>query len=494
MLSPRLDLRQSQALVMTPQLQQAIKLLQMSNLELVAYVERELEANPLLEAAEHGEGESGDHPGEPAVERVDGPAPAAGEAVASETPFDHDWDRYWNAEESSNGPADGGGGDAASWRSKGPAPEDPSDLEDVLVRAPTLREHLLGQLQIEIADPADRLIGIHLIDALEPTGYLGASVAAVAEQLGAPVDRVETVLARLQRFEPAGLFARGVAECLALQLEDRGQLDDTMRRLLDHLDLLARRDTQGLARLCGVAADRIAGMVALLRTLDPKPGLAFESEPIQAVTPDLLMRRSSDGGWLVEINPETLPRVLVNAGYYATLVRSARARDERSFLSDRLQSANWLIRAMHQRAITILKVASEIVRQQNAFFAHGVTRLRPLVLRDIAGAVSMHESTISRVTSNKFIQTPRGIFELKYFFTTAIPSANGNAHSAEAVRHRIRTMIEAEPHDRILSDDQIVVLLQGDGVDIARRTVAKYREAMRIPSSVARRRAKCAFL
>jgi RNA polymerase sigma-54 factor len=257
------------------------------------------------------------------------------------------------------------------------------------------------------------------------------------------------------------------------------------------LPLLAARNVAALIRICGVDAADLAEMVAEIKALDPRPGHAFDPPVAQPVIPDILMRAQPDGGWAIELNAETLPRVLVNNRYYARVSRAGLSNTDREYLSERLQAANWLVKSLHQRATTILKVASEIVRQQDGFFREGVQSLRPLILRDIADAIGMHESTVSRVTTNKYIATPRGLFELKYFFTAAIPAARGgDAHSAEAVRFRIRGLIEAETSDDTLSDERIVELLQENGIDIARRTVAKYREAMRIPSSVQRRREK----
>jgi len=285
-----------------------------------------------------------------------------------------------------------------------------------------------------------------------------------------------------------GVFARDLAECLALQLKDRDRLDPAMQKLLERLELVAKRDLATLSAHCGVDSSDIADMIAEIRKLSPKPGLAFGSEPVQPVVPDVYVREGADGAWQVELNSDTLPRVLVNSRYYAEVNRTARKREDKAYLTECLNSANWLVKSLDQRARTIVKVASEIVRQQDAFLTHGVRHLRPLNLRLIADAISMHESTVSRVTSNKYMATPRGLFELKYFFTAAIQSVNGGeAHSAEAVRDRIRELVGNE-HSDILSDDRIVTILSQDGIDIARRTVAKYREALRIPSSVERRR------
>jgi RNA polymerase sigma-54 factor len=475
----RLDLRQTQALVMTPQLQQAIKLLQLSNLELAQYVEGELEQNPLLERDER------EPPGEA--------APASEpEAAASEE--SREAAELWQAEAGSEGAGDQDfGGDPEAWRTRGVAGEgsDLSGVDRAASRGLTLREHLLGQVNVDLVDPADRIIATNLVELVDESGYLAGDLAQLADRLGCPVERVEATLARMQRFDPPGICARNLAECLAIQLRERDRFDPAMQKLIENLPLLASRDVAQLMRICGIDAEDLAEMVAEIKSLDPKPGLAFDGEPAPPVTPDILMRPQAGGGWHVELNSETLPRVLVNQRYYAKVSKAAKGRSDREYLAERLQSANWLVKSLHQRATTILKVATEIVRQQEGFFLWGVQHLRPLILRDIAEAISMHESTVSRVTSNKYMQTPRGIFELKYFFTSAIPAAGGgDAHSAEAVRFRIKNLVEAETVEDVLSDEKIVEILKAEGIDIARRTVAKYRESLRIPSSVQRRREK----
>jgi RNA polymerase sigma-54 factor len=477
-LSQRLDLRQSQALVMTPQLQQAIKLLQLSNLELSAFIETELEENPLLE-------------------RDDTPADGVAETPASEDPAvpapdQEEVDRWReSAGEEGEGNLDLAG-DPAAWRK--PASAAPGGgsgempgLDQTLSRPLTLRDHLLAQLSVDIAEPVDRVIGTHLVDMTDDAGYLQGDLADVADRLDCDVARIEATLAKLQRFDPPGVFARDLAECLTLQLKDRNRFDPAMQALLANLPLLAGRDAAALMHLCSVDAEDLAEMVAELRALNPKPGLAFDTTSVQAIVPDVLVRPQGVG-WAVELNNDTLPRVLVNNRYYAEVTGAARSKAERDYLVDRYQQANWLAKALHQRATTILKVSTEIVRQQEGFFRHGVRHLRPLVLRDIAEAIGMHESTVSRVTSGKYMATPRGIYELKYFFTAAIAATGGGAAlSAEAVRFRIRALIGAEA-DEVLSDDRVVEILLAEGIDIARRTVAKYREALRIPSSVQRRR------
>jgi RNA polymerase sigma-54 factor len=336
----------------------------------------------------------------------------------------------------------------------------------------------------------DRMIGAHLIALLCPAGRLTAEPHAIATAMALPLERIEAVRARMMRFDPVGLFARDLKECLSAQLAERNRLDPAMRTLLDNLDLLAKRENRRLMALCGVDAEDLSDMITEIKELDPKPAATWDTTPPQLVVPDLLMRQLPDESWIIELNPETMPRVLVNDRFYAKIAPRAK-KEEKVFLTERLANANWLVRSLQQRAQTILKVAAEIIRQQDAFLRLGVAHLRPIILRDIAEAVELHESTVSRVTANKYIATPRGTFELKYFFTTAIHGTNGgDSHSAEAVRHRIRGLIDLEAPVDILSDDAIVSVLRREGVDIARRTVAKYREALRIPNSVQRRRDK----
>jgi RNA polymerase sigma-54 factor len=492
-LTQRLELKQGQTLVMTPQLQQAIKLLQLTNLELADYVETELEKNPLLEREEqHGEP---DHAREEAPGAGDSESAALDKTLGKEdfgtaTDLDAGHDDLYTDETRVEKQASGGSETPlADWSRLGPGSGDADDdFEGRLTAEVTLKGHLESQLAIAALLPHQRFIAEVLIEAVDETGYLRADLNEIAERLGTSREDCEAILVVLQGFDPAGVFARDLVECLSLQLKERDRLDPAMKAMLTRLDLVAKRDFAALCSLCALDASDIGDMIAEIRTLNPKPGLAFGSEPVQPVVPDVYVREGADGSWHVELNSDTLPRVLVNARYYADVNRTARTREDKAYLTDCLNSANWLVKSLDQRARTIVKVASEIVRQQDAFLTHGVRHLRPLNLRLIADAIGMHESTVSRVTSNKYMATPRGLFELKYFFTSAIQSANGGeAHSAEAVRDRIRELVEKEA-DEVLSDDRIVTILGNEGIDIARRTVAKYREALRIPSSVERRR------
>ena len=497
-LTPRLDMRQSQSLVMTPQLQQAIKLLQLSNLELSEYIETELEKNPMLERDEGdqdrddaGDRETVDETGEvDALESID--FDAVQKAEIEDDARDVDYDNTY----SDDGPADGGQDhhQTTSFADAGSGggsfdPQSPN-LEETVSERLSLRDHLNGQLSMDIADPIDRMIGLHLIDMLDEAGYFIGNLEAAAGVLDCGVDRVEATLAKLQQFDPPGIFARSLSECLALQLSEKDHLDPCMQTFLENLDLVAKRDFKGLAKVCGADSEDVLDMVEEIKTLDPKPALAFDHSITQPITPDVLMRPVPGGGWIIELNSESLPRVLVNNHYYTQVSGQTQSKSEKHYISEQFHSANWLVKSLHQRATTILKVARELVVQQNAFFKKGVQHLRPLVLRDIADVIEMHESTVSRVTSNKYIATPRGIYELKYFFTPAIAGTSGGVHSAEAVRHRIKALIDEEEPKKILSDDKIVDILKVEGIEIARRTVAKYRESMKIPSSVQRRRNK----
>lgn len=496
MLGQRLEVRQGQGLVITPQLQQAIKLLQLSNLELDAFVEAELERNPLL-SRDEAEGEAAETP-----ERVE---------TSSESELSFNEDRPGEAAQAMDAGDNDLYGDAApgersgdrapdtavdqvglsDWSRAnrgGAAPEGEGERNEQ--REQTLWEHLQAQASSAGFSPSDHAIALALIDGVDEGGYLRGELAEVADRLGCDLERVETVLAVCHGFEPTGVMARSVPECLKLQLIERNRFDPAMDCLLNNLDLLAKRDLPGLKKACGVDAEDMAEMIAELKALTPRPGAGFGGETAQTVIPDVHVRPDPAGGWRVELNTDTLPRLLVDKRYHGVVSAGARNETDKAFVADYAAQANWLVKSLDQRAKTILKVASEIVRQQDAFLAFGVEFLRPLNLKTVAEAIGMHESTVSRVTSNKYVATPRGVFELKFFFTAAIQSVDGGAaHSAESVRSRIKSMIDNEAADGdVLSDDRIVEILKEAGIDIARRTVAKYREALRIPSSVERKR------
>ncbi|RYE88036.1 MAG: RNA polymerase sigma-54 factor [Hyphomicrobiales bacterium] len=496
-LSPRLEVRQAQSLTLTPQLMQSIRLLQLSHLELSAFVDAELLRNPLLEREDGSEAGDSD-PAEPpevpaelsAYEDTVDHADRIQSADSIADSYDTEVENVFPEQSAQDAPDLAG-----QWTERGSGDGAAPDIDQFIASRPSLSEHLSEQINHIIRDPADRLIARFLTDSLNEAGYLATEVEAIAEQLGATLAAVEVVLITLQGCDPVGVFARDVKECLAIQLREKDRLDPMMQRLLEHLEMIAAHDLVGLARAVGCDREDLADMLAELRQLDPKPGRAFDGGPVEAVVPDVFVRQGSAGGWQIELNADILPRVLINRTYYATVTRKTRDATEKTFLTDCLQTANWLAKSLDQRAQTILKVAAEIVKQQDGFLVHGITHLRPMTLKMVADAIEMHESTVSRVTSNKYVSTPRGLFEMKYFFTTALGSSTGEAdHSAETVRHRIKQLIDAEAPASILSDDTIADMLgKEQGIEVARRTVAKYREGMGIPSSVIRRRQKRAM-
>ncbi|MCK9542070.1 MAG: RNA polymerase factor sigma-54 [Novosphingobium sp.] len=490
-LGPRLDLRQSQSLVMTPQLQQAIKLLALSNLEVETFIGEALEANPLLDTGEREPAPAADT--EPAGEQRQTALETSavdrliGEGKAAE---DRPLDIDTRALDRDRDTGDGGAVDWGSSAPLGMGSEGP-DIEDRAAPAETLAEHLAAQVGAVTSDPVLRGLALYLIGQLDEAGYLSASLPDIATETGLDEEDAEDALMLVQSLDPTGAGARTLSECIALQAREADRYDPAMARLIDNLDLVARGEFARLRRMCGVDEEDFAQMLAELRGYDPKPGLRFGGEGPPPVTPDVLIAARADGGWDIAMNEATLPRLIVNRGYHAELKGACADKASRAWLSDRLADANWLIKALDQRQKTILKVVAELVRRQDGFFRHGVAHLKPLTLRQVAEAVGMHESTISRVTSNKFLQCERGTFELKYFFSSGVAATGGEGGaSAEAVKAAIRQLIDAEDPAAILSDDALVDLLKAKGFDLARRTVAKYREAIGLGSSVQRRRQK----
>jgi RNA polymerase sigma-54 factor len=499
---PRLDLRArqtlGQSLVMTPQLQQAIKLLTLSNLEIETWIGEALDANPLLEIGdpEAAQAEPGD-PADPArrtsletspVDQLIGEGRAAEDRPIEALDNPGEADRETGAGEERGGNFDGG-----DWgRDFGGTPgEDAWSAEDREGPAETLSEHLLAQIGASTSDARLAAVARYIVGLLDEAGYLASPPGEIAEALAIDRAELDTALTLVQSLDPTGVGATSLAECIALQAREADRYDPAMARLIDNLDLVAKGDLARLRRICRVDEEDLRDMLAELRSYDPRPGLRFGGEPVAHAVPDVLLTQSAEGGWLVSINQDTLPRLIVNRAYYTELRGACSTRDSRGWLSERLTDANWLIKALDQRQKTILRVASEIVRHQDGFFRHGVAHLKPLTLRTVAEAIDMHESTVSRVTSNKYLLCARGTFELKYFFTSGVASADGEgAASAEAVKAAIRQLIDAESASAILSDDTLVELLHAKGFSLARRTVAKYREAIGLGSSVQRRRQK----
>ncbi|MEN7537606.1 RNA polymerase factor sigma-54 [Aurantiacibacter flavus] len=490
-LGPRLDLRQSQSLVMTPQLQQAIKLLALSNLEIETFIGEALEANPLLEAGQvsredGSDAPSGETPSEPTTSD-DLIREGAGEADA---PLDLDPTALDSDRDTGDGDS---GGDRGDWSANdfGAGAGEAPDLENRSDDATSLAMHLEAQVGSVAPAPQVAFVMRHIIGMLDEAGYLTASLRDLASDLGLPIAEVEHALELVQMLEPTGVGARGLSECLALQAKEADRYDPCMEVLINNLELVAKGAFAHLRRICGVDEEDLVDMLGELRSYDPRPGLQFGGSASSAVVPDILLTPGRDGGWDIQLNEDTLPRLVVNRGYYLEVRGGCASKEARGWLSEKLADANWLIKALDQRQKTILKVAAEIVKQQDGFFRRGVSELRPLTLARVAEAIEMHESTVSRVTSNKYLHCERGTFELKYFFTSGVGGgADGEGASAEAVKARIKALTDAEDPAKILSDDTLVDMLKAEGFDLARRTVAKYREAIGIGSSVQRRRAK----
>ena len=487
-LGPRLDIRQSQSLVMTPQLQQAIKLLALSNLEVEAFIGEALEANPLLELGEAAPDPLAVQLDEPEARRTTLESSPVDQLIGEgrgedDRPLDIDTAALDRDRDSFD--ADWGGEFRLGGGEAGPG------IDERGGAGATLAEHLHTQIGQIARDPRAAGIARYIADQLDEAGYLPAALHEIAAELGVGEDEAEAALALVQSLDPTGVGARSLAECIAIQAREADRYDPCMAKLTDNLDLLARGEIPRLKRMCGVDDEDFAEMMAELRGYDPKPGLRFTVAGGDPVTPDILIAPRADGGWDITLNQATLPRLIVNRAYYVEMRSGVDDKAARGWLSDKLADANWLVKALDQRAKTILKVASELVKQQDGFFRHGVSQLKPLTLRTVAEAIEMHESTVSRVTSNKYLSCERGTFELKYFFTSGVGAIDGEGGaSAEAVKAAIKTLIDAEDPKAILSDDTLVDLLKDKGFELARRTVAKYREAIGLGSSVQRRRAK----
>ncbi|WP_027835545.1 RNA polymerase factor sigma-54 [Maritalea myrionectae] len=492
-IGPRLDIRQSQTLALTPQLMQSIKLLQLSHTELSQFVEEELMRNPLLDRDDGGEERTVEE--EPAAKADDRAVDVSsrgeqlGSAVSVAQEMDTDVANLYPEQVGQDSLSQSLSWPEGKHTSGG---QETGDFEQFAAGEKSLNDHLIEQISLILSHPGDMLIASALIENLNETGYVDVPLDQIADQLGTELGHVEAVLEAVQGCDPLGIFARDLTECLAIQLREKDRLDPMMQMLLDNLDLLAAHKITELQKLLGADAEDLGDMLAEIRRLDPRPGRAFEGSNVQAIVPDVFVRQGNSKEWVIELNQEVLPKVLINRTYLASVSASAKKGEDKTYLSECLQTANWLTKSLDQRAQTILKVTKEIVRQQDGFLHHGVSQLRPMTLKMVAEEIEMHESTISRVTSNKYVSTPRGLFELKYFFTSAIHSASGEAdHSAESVKYRIKQLIDAEDPRKILSDDKIAAILNDEqSMNVARRTVAKYREAMNIASSVIRRRQK----
>jgi len=474
-IAPRLELRQGQSLQMTQQLQQSIKLLQMSAMEINEFVEQELEKNPLLEMAEEEGEKSGEaEVNEPVEEQISHESeevtPVTEPDVSEPEPFEFESTELRTKTVNTDGDFD--------------------DFESYTPNDISLREFLLEQLQLEVQDPVKRMIGQHLIDRVDEAGYIREETESIEKLLDCTPELIEETFAILHNFEPVGVCARNLQECLSIQLREKNCLDPAMEVVLEHLALVAGHDLKQLAKLCALSLEDVKQMCEEVKALNPRPASEFQHEKVQEVTPDVFLRRAN-GIWNVELNSANLPRVLVNRRYYTQVYNKAQKQEEKKYLSEQMLQANWLVKALDSRAQTILKVATELLKKQENFFLFGIKELRPLTLKETAEAVGLHESTVSRVTTNKFIQTPRGTYEFKYFFSSTISNNfGGDNYSSKTVQFMIKELIENEKHDNVLSDDMIAEKLKDNGIDVARRTVAKYRELLKIPTSSLRKRQK----
>lgn len=494
--SQKLELRQGQSLVMTPQLQQSLKLLQYSTQELAEYIEAELQKNPLLakkdsSADDEKDPDLQDETKDSALSDTDSfdrknineKTEAMDISPESDSDSEQQYESYQGESASSYQGIKSGGGQDFDWRE--------SYLEQIPSQKKTLREHILDQINLDFSDPAKKIIAAHLLDMLDENGYIEDGFSHLEELLGCKDLLIKEVLDRLQKCDPPGIFARSLSECLALQLKDKNRFDPAMESLINNLELVAKGDFTKLQKICGVDKDDISEMCKEIRSLNPKPGNNFVPEIVHEIQADVFVKKSPDGKWILELNNDTLPKLLVNGKYYSEIKKKTRNEHEKKYLSEQYNTANWLVKTLHQRAETILKVATEIVKQQEKFFEEGIYSLKPMILKNISAELDIHESTVARVTTNKYISTSRGLYEMKFFFSSSIQNSSGDDdYSSKAVKHVIFELIEKEEPNKILSDDKLTEILNDKGINVARRTVAKYRESMHIPSSVQRRHKK----
>ncbi|HBM10922.1 RNA polymerase sigma-54 factor [Pseudomonas sp. Choline-3u-10] len=503
-MKPSLVLKMGQQLTMTPQLQQAIRLLQLSTLDLQQEIQEALDSNPMLEREEDGDDFDNSDPMAESIEKKsESPSADSPEQSEPDNHYDEPINTVENLEEGDWGdripnelPVDTAWEDIyqTSASSLPSSDDDEWDFTSRTSSGESLQSHLLWQLNLAPMSDTDRLIAATLIDCINPQGYLDETLEEVLEsfdpELEIELDEIEVVLRRIQQFEPAGIGARDLRECLLLQLRQLPErtewLSEAIRLVSDHLDILGGRDYNLLMRRMKLKEDELRQIIDLIQTLNPRPGSQIEAGEPEYVVPDVIVRKHN-GRWLVELNQEAMPRLRVNA-QYAGFVKRADSSADNTFMRNQLQEARWFIKSLLSRNETLMKVATQIVEHQRGFFEHGDEAMKPLVLHDIAEAVGMHESTISRVTTQKFMHTPRGIYELKYFFSSHVSTAEGGECSSTAIRAIIKKLVAAENQKKPLSDSKIAGLLEEQGIQVARRTVAKYRESLGIAPSSERKR------
>jgi RNA polymerase sigma-54 factor len=488
----RQQLKLSQQLVMTPQLQQAIKLLQLNRIELVGLVQQELQENPVLEEVIEGDevdspaGEGGDGGGSesaPEIEAAANTAPTEGleagverEPSDAEKVADLEWQDYMNS-------------NPQTGIREGVGPDDRPSFESTMTRRPTLADHLEWQLQLSTLPIDEQVASNVIIGNLDDRGYLRSSTDEVSRQAGVALEVVERTLELIQGLDPAGVAARDLKECLTIQIRALEIDDPIVSRILEEsLDRLVKRDFRGVAKQLGITIEEVAAAANVIGGLEPRPGRGFGGDEPLYITPDIYVYKVADDFHVV-LNDDGLPRLRINGLYKDVLAKKDKvvSKDTKEYVHDKVRSALWLIKSIHQRQRTIYKVMESIIKHQRAFFDQGINFLKPLNLRDVADDIEMHESTVSRVTTNKYVHTPQGIFELKYFFNSSINRVQGEAVASESVKARIRRLIVNEDPRRPLSDQRIAEMLKVANIDIARRTVTKYRESMNLLSSTKRR-------
>ncbi len=486
-IAPRIEIKQSQSLLMTPQLRQAIQLLQMSNLELNDLVNQELEINPFLEREDDLIGEI--EVDNQTIDDYKDDNAQENESYEIDTDYDNQTDDFGSDREGYEDNTDYSWDDYSKSKSASSA-EDFDYFEKKLKNEKSLLSFLQEQIQINFYKPYEKLVASHLIELLDGAGYFRGNLKELSQKLNIKEDILEDILYVLKTFEPSGIFAESLSECLEIQLKDKKLLTEPMQHLLQNLGLLAEGKTKELLKICHLTNEaELHALVKEIRALNPKPTADYEHEATSYIIPDVFVKRGKYGEYNIELNSMSLPKVLINQSY-KTYVGSEN-KETNKYVKNQISSANFLVKALHQRATTILKVCEEIVKNQYDFFEKGVQFLRPMLLKDIAEAAEIHESTVSRVTNNKYMHTPRGTFELKYFFSSAAGSYNGDeSTSTTTIKHKIKELIEAEESNKILSDDTLAELLAIQGIKIARRTIAKYRESMNIPTSAERKRNK----
>lgn len=491
-LTPKLEIRQSQSLLMTPQLRQAINLLQLSNIELNQLLEQELNNNPLLVREDDQVDSQPDQPATPLEQfnLEDQSLPIDNPDFSPDLDYDNQFDDFGSDRESYQ--VESNYSSITSNHSAGPASDDYDFFEQSLAAEKTLCQLIDEQISLHFTSARQKFIAGILAEQLDAAGYFRGNLSEMAQNLKTSEFELRSVLEVMKGFEPSGIFAENLADCLTIQLRDLDRCDPAMTCLLQHLDLLANRNFKELKKLCQCDDEDLASMINDIKSLNPKPAASYNTETAVTVIPDVLVTRGKYGDYRIELNNQSLPRLLINYNFYSELMTGNQTdKSAKRYLKENLRHAGFLIRSLHQRATTILRVSEAIVNHQRAFFEYGINHLKPMNLKDIAYELELNESTVSRVTNHKYMHTPRGLFELKYFFSSAAGTFSGNEDtSTTAIKHRIKTLIETEKAEQILSDDQIVEILAQTGIKIARRTVAKYREAMNIPTSAQRKRQK----